>query len=114
MLRGLIAGSLAVFALAIFMDNSSFGGGDKVTIKDVMAKAMKGGLCAKVASGKASDDEKKALVACFTAFSKIPCPKGDEKDWKERTGALLAAAKADDGKALKKAMDCKGCHSTHK
>ena len=79
-----------------------------------MQKAMKSGLCKKVANGKANEDEKKQLVELFTALSKIPCPKGEEKDWKEKTSALLAAAKADDGKALGKASNCKACHDEHK
>jgi hypothetical protein len=116
MLRGLIVSGVAIFGLVLFMDADSQGGDKKkpVSIKTVMKKAMKGGLCGKVASGKASDDEKKQLVALFTDLAANKPPKGDEADWKTRTKALLDAAKADDGKALKKAADCKGCHSTHK
>jgi len=115
MFRGLIAGAVCLFALALVLD-SSVNGGDKkeVTIKVVMQKAMKGGLCGKVASGKADADEKKQLIELFTALSKATPPKGEEASWKEKTKALLDAAKADDGKALKKAADCAGCHSEHK
>ena len=102
--------------MVLVIDGNVDGAKDKdpVSIKVVMQKAMKGGLCGKVASGKASEDEKKQLIALFTDLAANKCPKGDEKDWKERTSALLAAAKADDAKALKKAADCKGCHSEHK
>ena len=75
---------------------------------------MAGGLCKKVASGKASDEEKAQLIALFTDLAANKCPKGDDDDWKTRTQALLKAAKADDAGALKKAADCKGCHSEHK
>lgn len=116
MFRGLIVGAVAVFGLALVLDSQVEGGKDKepVAIKVVMQKAMKGGLCGKVASGKASEEEKKLLIALFTDLAANKCPKGDEDDWKARTQALLKAAKADDAKALKKAADCKGCHSTHK
>ena len=116
MIRGLIAGAVAMFAMVLVIDGNVDGAKDKdpVSIKVVMAKAMKGGLCGKVASGKASDEEKKELIALFTDLAKNTPPKGEEKAWKERTSALLAAAKADDAKALKKAANCKECHSEHK
>jgi surface antigen len=115
MKRGLIAGAVAVFALVLMLDSSSQGGDKKeVTIKLVMQKAMKGGLCTKVATGKASDDEKKQLVMLFEGMAMIKCPKGDEADWKAKTKALVDAAKADDGAALKKAANCMACHKEHK
>lgn len=115
MLRGLIAGGMVVFGLALLLDsNVQSGEKDKVTIKVVMQKAMKGGLCAKVASGKADEAEKKQLVELFTALAKNEPPKGDPDSWKAKTKALLDAAKADDGAALKKAADCAACHSEHK
>lgn len=104
-----------MFAFALFLDsNVESGEKDKITIKVVMKKAMTGGLCKKVASGKASDDEKKELVSLFEAMAKIDCPKGDAASWKAKTKALVDAAKAGDGDALKKAADCAGCHSEHK
>lgn len=90
------------------------------TIKQVMKKCMKGGLCKKVASGEASDDEKKELLKCFEAMAASKPPKGDEASWKEKTGALVSAAKlavegdAGAGKALKAAANCKSCHGAHK
>ena len=92
----------------------------KVEIKDVMKTAMKGGLCAKVAKGEASADEKKKLVELFTALAANKPPKGDDASWKEKTTALLTAAKdAEAGKdgagaALMKAANCMACHSVHK
>src|SRR5271168_3626432 len=82
-------------------------------IKAVMKEAMKGGLCKKVASGKASDDEKKHLVELFESLAKTTPPRGDADDWKTRTTALVEAAHAVvDGKPkagalLKKAATCK-------
>ena len=92
----------------------------KVAIKDVMKTAMKGGLCAKVAKGEASADEKKQLVELFTALAANKPPKGEEASWKEKTGALVAAAKeAAEGKEgagakLRAAANCMACHSAHK
>ena len=114
MFRGLIIGSVAVFALVLAMDGNVDAGKDKASIKDVMKKAMKGGLCGKVASGKANDEEKKLLISLFTDLAAAKPPKGEEDSWKEKTKALLDAAKADDSAALKKAANCKECHSAHK
>jgi hypothetical protein len=114
MKRGLFAGAVAVFAVALMLDTNVQGGKEPVAIKVVMQKAMKGGLCTKVASGKASDDEKKELIALFTDLAANKCPKGDAADWKAKTTALLEAAKSGDGAALKKAANCAACHKEHK
>ncbi len=119
-MRYLVAG-LALFVAMMFV-----GGGaqaqkePKYTIKEVMKIAMKGGLCKKVVSGKASDAEKKKLAEVFAALAANKCPKGDAADWKERTGAIAAAAKkiaAGDKKAakkLRKLVNCSACHKLHK
>jgi len=92
----------------------------KYTIKEVMKEAHKSGLYKKVASGKADKEEKEKLLELYTALSMNKPPKGDEKDWKERTDALVKAAKeAVDGdkgagKDIQKAANCKGCHELHK
>ena len=116
MLRGLIVSAVAVFSLVLFMDTNSQGGDKKepATIKVIMQKAMKGGLAAKVANGKADEDEKKLLISLFTDLNTHKAPAGDNDGFHARTTALLKAAKDDDGKALKKAMDCKSCHSNYK
>ena len=92
----------------------------KYKIKDVMKTCMKGGLCAKVAKGEASADEKKQLVECFTALAANKPPKGEGESWKAKTGALLEAAKAaaegkeGAGDKLKAAANCMECHKAHK
>ena len=105
-----------MFAMVLLIDGNVEGAKDKepVAIKVIMQKAMKGGLAAKVANGKADNDEKKELIALFTDLNKQDPPAGDAKEFRVRTSALLKAAKDDDGKALKKAMDCKSCHSNYK
>jgi mono/diheme cytochrome c family protein len=73
-----------------------------------------------VADGKATAEEKKQLVEFYVALAANKPPKGDEASWKEKTAALLAAAKdAEAGKegagaALTKAVNCMACHSAHK
>ncbi|MBI2804164.1 MAG: hypothetical protein HYX68_04170 [Planctomycetes bacterium] len=116
MIRGLLVGAVAVFGLFLLCDANSEGGDKKkiASIKTVMKKAMKSGLCKKVASGKASEKEKKQLIALFTDLAANKCPKGEEDSWKAKTKALLDAAKAGDGEALAKAADCGACHKAHK
>jgi surface antigen len=113
MLRRLIAGSMVLLGSVFFLDGGLGvqGAGEKeITIKLVMQKAMKGGLCGKVAKGEASEEEKKQLIEYFTGLTKTTPPKGDEKAWKEKTKALLDAAKGTDAAALKKAANCQACH----
>ena len=86
----------------------------KTSIKDVMKKGFKGGLCKKVASGAASTEEKAQLAKMLTALAAAKPPVGDAKSWKAKTTALLAAVKANDGVALKKAANCAACHKAHK
>jgi hypothetical protein len=92
----------------------------KATIKEVMKIAMKGGLCAKVAKGEASEEEKKQLAGLFAALHSNTPPKGEKDSWDKKTQALVDAAndvlagKAGAGDSLKAAANCKGCHDTHK
>jgi mono/diheme cytochrome c family protein len=73
-----------------------------------------------VADGKATDEEKAKLVECFEALPANKPPKGEEESWKEKTAALIAAAKdcaagkEGAGAALGKAANCAGCHGAHK
>lgn len=92
----------------------------KHKIKEVMKAAFKGPLIKKVASGKASADETKQLQEMLVSLSKSKQPKGDDASWKKLTAALVKAGKAAvDGDSnasgmLKKAANCKACHSQHK
>ncbi len=92
----------------------------KITIKIVMQKCMKGGLCKKVADGKADDKEKAQLLEMFKGLAANKAKKGEAESWTAKTKALVAGAQAAvDGKEnagalLSKAMNCKACHSVHK
>jgi hypothetical protein len=111
----MIAGAVCLFALALVVQSGVDGAaGEKITIKDVMKTAMKGGLCKKVVTGKADADEKKELIKLFTGLSMTTPPKGDEAAWKEKTKAILDAAKADDVKTLAKLTKCAACHDVFK
>ena len=46
-----------------------------------------------MAKGEASAEEKKQLVELYEALAANKPPKGDEASWKEKTAALVAAAK---------------------
>ena len=93
----------------------------KYTIKQVMKAAhAKMALKDKVVAGTATADEKKSLLEHYEALAASKPPKGDEAAWKEKTAALVAAAKdAVDGKEgagekLRAASNCAACHSAHK
>ncbi len=90
-------------------------------IKKIMDKANKGpdALFKKVMSGKADAAQKQELLELYAMLGKNDPPKGDKTDWDDRTAALTKAAQGvvDDAPnaipALKKAADCKACHSLH-
>jgi hypothetical protein len=119
------AAAASLTVAAAWVSLSSGAEEKEITIKQVMKKAhsaKKGELklCEKVVMEKASADEKKELLGLYTAMAKTKPPKGDADSWKEKTGALVAAAKAcvDDDKdgppKLKKAVNCGACHKEHK
>jgi hypothetical protein len=112
-----------IAALGLALSPASSGADDKeLTIKEIMEKGHKGKppLCGKVASGKASKEEKQQLLDLYTALAKAKPGKGDADSWKSKTDALVSAAKAcvADEKggpdSLKKAVNCKACHEVHK
>lgn len=120
MFRSLIAAAVSICALAFMIDGSVVGGKEKdkdkkePTVKEIMQKAHgKDGLRKKVIDGKASNEEKKALIDLYTALAACKCPKGDETDWKDRTKAVVELVKAGEPADLKK-IDCMGCHKKHK
>lgn len=123
-MKGLFAGTVGVLTVAALLIGSVADGGGKTEkpkykIAEVMTKAMKGGLCKKVAEGKATAAEKETLIELFEALHQSKPPRGDQAKWQRRTKALLEAArkaKTDDtaGAALKKLANCAACHSEHK
>ncbi|MCR9296805.1 MAG: hypothetical protein NXI32_29200 [bacterium] len=108
--------AVAPFALAAEDEEKK----PKHTTKEVMEKAMKGGLLKKVAGGEATEEEKKELLDMFISLVENKPPRGEMESWHNLAGAsALAAAKmvvGRDGAAdeLKAATNCKACHSQHK
>ena len=107
-LAALIALTVLPFALAQAED---------LTISDIMKKAHKGGLLKRVQAPDASDADKKQLLEFYEALAKLDPPKGDKSEWAERTKAMVDAAALavdDDKSKLKRAVNCRDCHTYHK
>jgi hypothetical protein len=85
----------------------------KYTIKEVM-KMHKDKLNEKFIKGEATKEEKEKLKEGYESLVKSKPPKGDEKDWKAKSEALVKAVKDDDVEAYKKAVNCGACHTAHK
>jgi len=121
-MKFLAASVMAVLGLAFLIGDNLAQEKPKFTIKEVMKKAHAGkdSLLSKVASGKASDDDKKELASLYKSLSENAPPKGDKEAWKKKTVELLeTATKAvkGDGAAAAKLKDlanCKSCHSEYK
>jgi hypothetical protein len=110
----------AVLALAVLLGATATQDSFKTT-KDVMALHKgKDSFLSKITGGKGTDEDHKKLLTAYEVLATQKPPMGDEASWKAKTAALLAAAKdLVDKKAgavdeLKKASDCKACHSVHK
>lgn len=116
MLWGVALAALAMLALSGNAEDKK----PKYAIKEVMQKAHKGGLLKTVLSGSANKEQKDSLVEMYISLGQNKPPKGDDKSWKEKTEALLTAAKGvakGDKEAtgkLKKASNCMECHSVHR
>jgi hypothetical protein len=124
-MKYVVAGLLASLAMALTMDNNYADEKDKdkdpkYSIKEVMGIAHKGGLYKVVAAGKAEQKQKDQLVELYTSLAQHKSPQGEDKDWKEKTDKMLAAAKGaakGDAKAaasLLKIVQCGACHEIHK
>jgi hypothetical protein len=120
-MKYLLAGAIAALSLALVLGENNAGEKKpKHTIPDVMLKAHKEKLMQKVGGGQASDAEKGQLVELYVALNANEPPKGDLKEWKKRTGAMVdaakKAAKGDEAaaKSLPKLANCAACHKLHK
>jgi len=88
----------------------------KYALKEIMQKSFKqeGNLKDLILEGMATDEQKAQFVDYVENLAQFKPRKGDASSWKEKTSALIAAAKGTDLPALKKATNCKACHSVHK
>jgi len=111
----------AVMALAVLAVGATASQDAPKSTKEVMA-LHKGddSLLKKVTAGKGTDEDHKKLLAAYEFLATQKPSKGDEASWKAKTSALISAAKdlvekkAGAPDTLKKASDCKACHSVHK
>ena len=99
-------GAIALMGFAFLIGTNEAQDKPKFTIKQVMAKAMKGGAYKKL--------DEAERVALFTALTANTPPAGTEADWKAKCDALIAAAKSGDAKKLDAAANCMSCHKAHK
>lgn len=97
----------------------------KWDIEEIMEKAHKAPkgkdtLLKQVVTGKANKDQQKQLLEYYQELAKNKPEKGDQGDWKKRTGAMVNATKDvianKEGatKELSKAANCKACHDLHR
>lgn len=116
-MRNLVTGLLVAGCLA----GAAYAAQEAKSIKDVMA-AHKGkeSLHAKITGGKGTDEDHKKLLGFYEFLATQKPAKGDEASWKEKTAAMVSAAKevvekkATGIENLKKATNCKACHDVHK
>jgi hypothetical protein len=122
MKRLYVAAFVAVGAVGVVAARADDAAKPKYTIKEVMKKAHQpdGGLLKKIVAGEGTKEDAAELVDLYTVLGQNKPPKGEPGSWQEKTGELLAAAKAvvenKDGskERLKKAADCGNCHKEHK
>ena len=95
---------------------SKLGPAGKYTIKEIMTKSFKAddNLKDLIIDGNATAEQKAKFIDYVENLAKFEPRKGDSASWKGKTEALIAAAKGSDSAALKKATNCKACHSVHK
>ncbi|MEW4561179.1 hypothetical protein AB1K70_01555 [Bremerella sp. JC770] len=116
----LVLTGLVAVALLSGVAMADKGKDSKYSTEEIMKKAMKGGLITKVAKGQASKADQELVIEMLDSLVKNPPHKGSEESWKEKTTALLDAAKqtveGKEGAAAKlgKAVNCKACHNVHK
>ena len=90
--------------------------------KEIMKQAHKGDVSIfnKVQKGTSTAADHAKLLELYKALAANKPPKGDQKSWDAKTGALVKAAEAlnkgtPNAKAqLKTAANCKACHTAHK
>jgi hypothetical protein len=114
-----LLGLLVVLGIAWAADEDQ----PKYTIKDVMKAAHSGGansLLRKAAGQNGTKQDREKLLELYEALAKNKPPQGEEKSWKDKTGTLVAQAKAVAGnergaaQKLVMAANCKACHDAHR
>jgi hypothetical protein len=112
----------ALAVLAVVVWGAYLTAAPKYTIEEIMEQAHDedNGIYQKVLADKATKEDKAKLLELYTELSQNKPKKGDAKSWKEKTTALIVAAKAvvandkDAKDRLMKAANCMACHKLHK
>ena len=125
-MRGGKVVGLAMLALLVSGGSSAFRADDDrgergEGIERIMKRAFRGddSLVKRAAAGNVSKDEKQRLLDLMIALSQTRPPHGPMDSWKEKTAALVDAAKDlvdgvdGAGDRLSSAMACKACHRVH-
>lgn len=94
----------------------------KYTVKEVMKEVHKGedNIGKRAVKGAASKEDLAKMVEYYDSLPLNEPPRGEMASWKEKTGALVKAAKAlksgetGAAEAYKNAANCKACHNAHK
>ena len=88
----------------------------KYTMKEIMTKGFKAddNLKDLILDGNATAEQKAKFVDYVENLALFKPRKGGADSWEEKTGGLLNAVKGADLDVLKKAANCKACHSVHK
>jgi hypothetical protein len=123
----LIAGCLIASGGPSLVADKKTGEKADPTIPQIMRAAHVAGgrpakktLDLKVASGRATEEERKELLSLYQALAKREPPGGSLTGWKTDTDALVAAAEAavrgapDAGDLLAAATNCKSCHDKYR
>lgn len=121
-MKNIIKLTVVAAALAGVSIASAGKGEHHEAFEEIMKKGFKGktSLVGKATEGTASDAEIKQLQGMLKQLAGLKPPRGEMASWKEKTAALIKAGDllAKNGKAggaaLKKASNCKACHSVHK
>jgi hypothetical protein len=121
-MKNIIKTTVAAILLAGVSIASAEKGEHHEAFEKIMKEGFKGktSIVAKATEGTASAAEIKTLQGMLKDLAGLKPPKGEMASWKEKTAALIKAgnlvAKGDKsgGAALKKAANCKACHSVHK
>lgn len=112
-----VLGALAFVPLAMAEGKKA-----KHTVKDVMKEIHKGedNIGKRAIKGEASKQDLAKMVEYYESLPANEPPRGELASWKEKTGALVKAAKALNAgqagaaEAYKNAANCKACHNAHK
>jgi len=91
-------------------------------IKEIMLRTHDGkdNLASEVRNGFGKKEDHQKLLAEYQTLAGLKPPMGDEKSWKAKTGAVIAAltdlvAEKDGALGRVHAVtDCKGCHDAHR